>query len=723
MAEMGALLERLRVLRGIGRDFTDYRGQTHVLSEASLRKLLAALGHDVDDPAMLRREAEALEARDWRRVLGPIAALRAGGQTSVSLSLPLAPLSAPSMIAWRIELEHGGTLDGEADTATLPVLEERTFDGTTYRRLPLELPPLAPGYHRLSLASADGRPLGSTLLVVAPAQCHQPEPIRDGARLWGPSIQLYTLRSTRNWGIGDFTDLGGFAAAAARLGADLVGLNPLHALFPADPGLSAPYSPSSRYFLNVLYIDPEAIPEYHVSPEVRQQVGAPTFQARLEALRAAPFVDYVGVADCKLQVLRHVYEHFRVHAAAARAEEFAQFIMNGAYPLDTFALFHALHARFSAAGNVGGWPAWPAEYQDPASPAVRAFRQAEAQEVEFHCWLQWVAAAQLAAAERQAREAGMRLGLYYDLAVGPNGGGAETWADRGLYADGATVGAPPDPLAPHGQDWGIPPFDPQMLRERAYAPFVQLLRANMGRGGALRIDHVMLLLRLWWVPRGSRSSAGGYVHYRLDELMAIVALESERCGCLVIGEDLGTVPPEIRAATASNGLYSYRVLFFERHADGRFKHPVEYPRNALVTVSTHDLPSFHGFWTEADIRLRARLGLYPEPDQAAHEHAARAHARACLLQSLAEEGLSPVEGGDRPPVEAVQLYAARAPSAVLMLQPEDWLGMETPVNVPGTHREYPNWGRKLSADWPEFMSRDAIRRLAAEVNASRGRRD
>jgi 4-alpha-glucanotransferase len=717
MAEPGEVLERLRVLRGIGRDFTDYQGRTHALSEDALRKLLAALGHRVDDPAALQREADEFEARDWRRVLGPVAVLQEG--QPLSFSLPVS--QAPPRIRWCIEPEHGETLHGEFDPATLPIIGERSFGDAGYRRLQFELPPLGPGYHRLSLAGVDGGPLDSTALIIAPERCYQPGPICDGARLWGPSIQLYTLRSTRNWGIGDFTDLAGFAAAAAELGADLVGLNPLHALFPADPALSAPYSPSSRYFLNVLYIDPEAIPEYATCPEVQRLAGTPTFQARLEALRATPFVDYRGVAACKLEALRHCFAHFKAHAAQARALDFAQFINSGGLPLEKYALFHAIHDQFTAAGRPGGWPAWPADYQDPANPAVQSFREAEADAVQFHGWLQWVAATQLAAAERRAREAGMRLGLYHDLAVGPNGGGAETWAERGLYAEGATVGAPPDPLAPHGQDWGIPPFDPEALRERAYAPFVRLLRANMGRDGALRIDHVMLLMRLWWVPRGSRSADGGYVHYRLAELLRIVALESQRCRCLVIGEDLGTVPPEVRDAMARHGLFSYRVLFFERHDDGRFKSPAEYPRDALVTVSTHDLPTFRGFWSEADIRLRARLGLYPEADQAQHEHAARAQARDALLRALADGGAMPVdESAADPPSEAAQLYLARAPAAVLMLQPEDWLEMETPVNVPGTHGEYPNWGRKLAADWPDFMTRESTRRLTARVSEVRG---
>jgi 4-alpha-glucanotransferase len=719
MDDAGGTLERLRRLRGIAASFTDFRGETHVLSAASLRGLLAALGHTVDDPAALVREAEALEARDWIRVLGPVVVLRGDFGVPFTVLAPLLP-----EIRWRVQTEQGDTLRGEAVPARLPVLEERGVGELWYVRLALELPPLPTGYHRLRLEKPDGQSLGTTRLIVAPERCHEPAPILGGERPWGVAIQLYTLRSARNWGIGDFTDLAGFARAAAELGADVVGLNPLHALFPADPALCAPYSPSSRYFLNVMYIDPEAIPEFRASVEAQRLVGMPEFQARLENLRAAPFVDYPGVAACKLEVLRVLHGEFAARAVRARRLEFARFLKRHGKLLERFALFHALQDHFSAAGVRGGWPAWPAAYRDPDGAAAQAFGEAEPAAVEFHCWLQWVAACQLEAAEQGAREAGLRLGLYRDLAVGPDGGGAETWTAPDLYAAGATVGAPPDPLALQGQDWGIPPLDPDALRERAYAPFIRLLRANMGTGGALRIDHVMMLMRLWWIPRGAPSSAGGYVHYRLDELMAIVALESERRRCLVIGEDLGTVPPEVRAAMHAHRLYSYRVLYFEREADGRFRAPADYPRQALVTLATHDLPTLASFWAGTDIDLRERLGLYPGPGQAEQQRVERDAARHTLLAALRGAGVAMGEseagGADQsPPAWAVQRFLASTPSAVLMLQPEDWLGMETPVNVPGTHEQYPNWARKLAADWAEFMHRADLVELATEIGRLR----
>jgi 4-alpha-glucanotransferase len=714
-------MERLRKLRGIGRSFTDYRGEVRYLPEHALRRLLEALGETPADEAGLARAADKLETREWTRVLAPVAILRGGrNHIPVSLAVPLA-----AALHWRIETEQGDTLSGRIATTGLPILAEREIGAQRYLRLELELPALALGYHRFSLEHPDGTALATTRLIAAPEKCYEPDEIRGGERMWGAAIQLYSLRSSRNWGIGDFTDLAEFAEALASLGADLIGLNPLHALFPAEPGRCGPYSPSSRYFLNTLYIDPEQVPEFAACEAAQQLVAAPAFQARLARLREAPRVDYPGVTACKLDVLRLLYAEFRLHGAPGHKNDFMHYVKKNGQRLEEYCLFHALHAHIVATGGSGGWPAWPERYHHPEGAAAKAFLAVEGAAVEFHAWLHWIAAAQLKAAEQRARAAGLRVGFYRDLAVGPDNGGAETWAEPELFAHGATVGAPPDELALQGQDWGIPPFHPEALREHAYEPFVALLRANMGQDAALRIDHVMMLFRLWWVPHGSASADGGYVHYPLDDLMAIVALESQRRRCVVIGEDLGTVPPEVRDAMAAHGLYSYRVLFFEREADGRFRRPGDYPRQALATISTHDLPPLASFWTGSDIDLRERLGLYANPEQARAARAERAATRTALLAALAEEGLLPAGAAAQdvmtaPLAHAVQCYLARAAAALLVLQPEDWLGMEAPVNVPGTHESYPNWSRKLSAEWRDFVAGPELRALAREMQAVRG---
>jgi (1->4)-alpha-D-glucan 1-alpha-D-glucosylmutase len=692
MSDLDGELQRLARLAGVERGFTDYRGRRHELSPPELGRLLATLGHDTSDAETVRAAADVLENAAWTRVLPPVVTLQEGAPAHV-LPVMIAPVLPE--ISWELACEDGTRIAAHVSPEALPLEAEREIGGLWYQRRRLDLPVLAAGYHRLALRRGDGRPLGETLLIVAPPACHFPPWLAGDRRCWGLAVQLYGLRSARNWGIGDFTDLAGIAAAAAELGADLLGVNPLHALFPTAPERCSPYSPSSRVFLNPLYIDPGALPEFFYSG-LQERARAPGFRRRLAALRAGSHVDYAGVAECKLGVLRELHAWFREHAEPERRAAYAAFCTDQGATLDRFAEEQcALEHR-------------------PASD-----------EHDWHCWLQWLAREQLDNAAEAARTAGMRIGLYLDLAVGPAADGAEVRAAQDLFATEASVGAPPDPLAPQGQDWGIPPFHPRRLREQGYAPFIRLLRANMPQGGALRIDHVMLLMRLWWIPAGSPSSAGGYVHYQLDELMSIVALESKRRRCLVIGEDLGTVPGEVRAAMERHGVLSYRVLMFEREPDGSFRPPAAYPRHSLVTPTTHDLPTLAGYWQGTDLDLRTSLGLWPDPGDATEARAERAEARAALVGALRAENLAGEGAADPGAVAtgdfamAAQLYAARSTAAVLMLQPEDWIGETQPVNVPGTHDSYPNWRRKLATPWPELLASGAARALASKINRAR----
>lgn len=722
------LLEQLRQLRAIERDYVDFRGERRTVGGDSLGRILEALGHETGDDQALRDDVKALDERNWRRVLAPVVVLRPSRSCQVAFSV-FHPLL--EKVLWRVELESGESRNGEIFPGSLPVLAERQIDHLAYCRLGFDLPGDLPlGYHRLTLSMPDGQTLGETRLIVVPERCYEPESISQGHRMWGLSIQLYGLRSERNWGVGDFTDLADLMPVTAARGVDIVGLNPLHALFPADPGLHSPYSPASRDFLNTIYIDPTGIPEFSDCPEAQKLVSSKAFQERLAALRGEPLVDYAGVGACKEEVLRLVYAAFEASASPGRQSELDGFIEEHGRSLANLGLFYALQRHFTDQGVIGGWPVWPEEFRSPGTAAATEFRTENAAEIRYFQFLQWIAADQLAAAEAAAREAGMGVGLYRDLAVGVNGGGAEAWADRELYVAGASIGAPPDPLALAGQDWGIPPMHPDVLRERGYQPFIDLLNANMGNGGALRIDHVMALHRLWWVPGGLPSSAGTYVYYDLADLIGILALESQRHRCLVIGEDLGTVPEAILHAMPDFGVYSYRVFFFVFEDDGRCLQPGSYPYRALVTASTHDLPTLASFWSGSDIDLRASLSLYPDPalEQTARE--GRARDRHRILVALHEQGLLPVDieanpaGADRMTPElctAIQAYLARSNSALLVIQPEDLLGMDDAINVPGTSDEHPNWRLKLTDDLTRVCESPEATALCDRLNEERRR--
>ncbi|HUQ75262.1 MAG TPA: malto-oligosyltrehalose synthase [Burkholderiales bacterium] len=506
------------------------------------------------------------------------------------------------------------------------------------------------------LQKALGRERKAAKFEVQAGRCYEPDLIAQGGRVWGFMVQLYGVRSKRNWGIGDFGDLRRLVEFAASRGAGVVGVNPLHAT------QGSPYSPSSRHALNVLYLDIEAIPEFAKSSAAQKLVRSAAFQRQLEKLRSAELVDYAGVTKAKLQVLELLFKETRRR------------------PKPTpFSIFEALRERFG-----GGWENWPEEYRDPASQAVKSFARKNAHRVAYYEYLQLAARTQLEGVQRRAQELGMPIGLYVDLALGADRGGAEVWADQDAFALDVTCGAPPDEFNPKGQDWGLPPYSPRALRESGYRPFAELLRANMPQGGALRMDHVMALSRLYWIPRSAKADAGGYVHYPVDELLAVLAAESRARKCLVIGEDLGTVSADLRTKLSHGGLLSYRPLFFERQGDD-IAPPQAFPRDALVCVSTHDLPTWKGYWAMHDLGWRDKVGLTVDTEK---ERGMRRADQERVARALEREGL------DRS-ARSAHYYIARTPCKVALVQPEDMLEEIEQPNLPGTVDQHPNWRRKL----------------------------
>ena len=702
-----AALERLGRIHEIAPDYYDIWGRRHEVSDASLRALLAALGVRAGTPREVEDSIRAAEFERWRTVVPPAIVVREeAAPWTIRLNLPAAEANSP--LAWRLTEENGARSEGAFDPASPNVAESADLDGERFAARDFTLSVAAPcGYHRLAILR-DGAMLGEATFVVVPARCFRPLAVENDGRVWGTAVQLYAVRSERNWGIGDFTDLATLLAQWGARGADVVGVNPLHALFPHNPEHASPYSPSSRCFVNVLYLDVEATQDYTECDEALAQARTPEFQSRLKALRDADLVDYAGVAEIKLPMLERCFAHFRSRHLASgtpRAQAFRAYQAAHAPALGRHALFETLQEHFHHEDSqVWGWPAWPEAYRDPAAPEVARFAQSHAERVEFYEYLQWQAELQLEAVGRRAAELGLGVGLYEDLAVSVDRGGAEAWANQDLYALAASVGAPPDEFNLRGQDWGLPPLAPERLRAAAYAPFIATLRANMRHAGALRIDHVMALARLFWVPQGGEPRDGAYVHYPFEDLVGIVTLESHRNRCMIIGEDLGTVPDEVRATLARVGILSYRVLFFERQHSGDFKPPVEYPADALVTAATHDLPTLAGYWEGCDLALRRELGLFPTEDAHQAQLLARAQDCARLLLALEREGLLPecatVDPMSLPEMtpallRQLQAFLARSPACMQVVQLEDVIGVREQVNLPGTTSEHPNWRRKL----------------------------
>ena len=735
--------------------YWDAGGTHRDVPESTLRMLLASLGvlddADAEPPAIdAALERERLGA--WRRALPPVQVLYHDEPAAIPLVVDADELEAVHAqgspgagVQWSIVTEEGERLAGDCALSTLRAWaddERESVDGRARCRLRLPLPALPLGYHALTVTTVAGAEAARAHLVVAPRRCHGAagDGIAEATRVWGLAIQLYAVRSEENWGIGDFRDLEGIVRTSAALGADVLGINPLHALFAHEPEQASPYSPSSRLFMNPLYIAVDRVPgwqEHGLALFEASSAAAGTPAHPLDALRGGETIDYTAVSTFKQAAFEALWQAFLVHEqplGTARARAFAAFRQQEGEPLARFALFEALRESRDASGDpgAGDWRRWPEGLRTPTSDAVRDFAERHAERVDFHAWLQWLAAEQLEAVAALGRRSGLEVGLYRDLAVGISAGGGDAWGDQSLFARGIHVGAPPDDFSANGQDWGLPPLDPRALREAGYEPLAAILRHNMRSAGAIRIDHVMGLARLFWIPAGESPANGAYVGYPLDDMLAVVALESQRASCIVVGEDLGTVPEGFREALAEAGVLSYKLMYFEKHYDGdqSFRLPEQYPPGSLVGADTHDLPTLRGFWTEADLELRKALDLFPEPDMHDAQRYARGEDRERLLQAMAQAGVLPdgIEPGaaervsmDDALVLAVHRFLARSRSRLLLANVEDLLGQVEQMNLPGTDRDlYPNWRRKLPLALERWTDHRALVDTARAMSAERG---
>jgi 4-alpha-glucanotransferase len=720
------VIERLARLRGIGDAYHDYRGELRHFSLDTKKNLLRAMGCKVDEPAALALELRELEVARWRKFLPQVAAARGA---RIGMDINITAREFGSTLLWSVRFEDGSRRGGATSTTDCAEVWRGEVEGAWITRRRFEVPiDLPTGYHELEARIAGGAS-EHCRLIISPPRCYEPAAISAGRRLWGIAVQLYTLRSRDNWGIGDFGDLQMLIRWVAPQGAGFIGLNPLHALAPADPERSSPYSASSRHFLNVLYIAVPLVPEFQECAAARERMAEPAMVQRLSELRGRDLVDYRGAAELKFDILALLYREFcdrHLAFGTGRARDFRAFTAAGGDLLQTHARFDALDRYFRATlGVASGWLSWPEEFRDVNGAAAARFAAAHPDEVEFHAYLQWLAHEQLCGVQALARELGMPIGLYGDYAVGANPSGSETWAEQESFRRGAEIGAPPDPLALKGQGWGIPPQDPSVMLAQRLQGFAALIRNNMRYYGALRLDHVMSLFRLWWVAAGFSPTEGAYVHYPLQQLLTVLSLESARSACLVVGEDLGVVPDEMRRAMPECSLYHYKVLLFEK-VDGRFRRPDEYVRQALATVTTHDMPTLRSYWEGRDIELRRRLNLYPSAEVESDIIREREHDRELLLGALQEQGLKPAhpatpfDAFTAELAHALHLYLARSATTLVALQIEDLLGEILPVNVPGTDREYPNWQRKVSVDIEEMAARADLAACFAEIRLVRG---
>ena len=730
-------LDALAARFGVLSRYQDVHSRQCTVPPESVAAVLGALGVSagaIADPAA------ALRALALGRSNGGLPAVSAVQAGLANWSLPVLLEAGTGRLRWTLTQENGSVDEGVVESADLASDGEAPTDasGRTARRLTLPVV-LPAGYHSLELRRdaggfGDGSGAARTLLIAAPRTCYRPPALQGDGRVWGPALQLYALRSERNWGIGDFGDLAEVIRQWGGKGASIIGLNPLHAMFGHNPRHASPYSPSSRQHLNTLYIDVEATEDFIHCEAARRLVRSASFQQRLATLRGLDEVDHAGVAAAKGEALRLLWAHFQAECqapASSRLAEFRQFQQRGGRSLRLHATFEALQAHFHGADpGVWGWPVWPEAWRSPEAPEVAQFVIDHGAEIEYHEYLQWLADRQLERLKQYCSAQELGVGLYLDLAVSVDRAGSDVWANGDLFSFGATVGAPPDEVNPNGQGWGLPPLRPDALRGSGYRLFIDTLRATMRHAGAVRIDHVMGLMRLYWIPPDSSARDGAYVLYPLDELVAIVALESQRNQCMVVGEDLGTVADEMREAMARSELLSYRLFYFERDSTGAFMRPADYPRNALVAIGTHDLPTLAGWWSGNDLAIRRALRLFPSEAVYEEQLLGRAQDRLRLLLALQHAQLLPEgsavgsAGADSLTpelVQAVHAHLAQAPSAVMMVQFEDVLGVVDQPNLPGTTDQHPNWRRKLPVSLDQLETDPRAVTVAALLAKARPR--
>lgn len=677
-------LNRLAEAAGLSIEWVDADGRDQQVAPDVLRAVLAGLGLSAATEQDINDSLAKLHLNNGGASLPPM--LTVDADQPLDLSRWFQPGER-----CQIRMEDGHQWQADLDEqARLPGIEQ-------------------PGYHHLRVADQEFR------VAVSPAACHSVRELAGDAA-WGLTAQLYSLRRPGDGGLGDTEALETLVRNAASHGAAALGISPVHAMFTGNSDQYSPYSPSSRLFYNVLHAAPGAI--LGETP-VRRAIEALDLGEELRRLEQLELVDWPGVSQSRQRLLRELFREFRTGGNAQQLD-FDSFREAGGEALENHCRFEVLHSELlGEQGYPQHWRDWPDEYRSPQSPAVQRFAEENAEEISYYAFCQWLIARGLERAQTAARSAGMGIGLISDLAVGADGGGSQAWSRQAEVIAALTVGAPPDILNRNGQSWGISAFSPWGLKENGYHAFIEMLRANLAHAGGMRIDHVMGLARLWVIPPGADPRHGAYLNYPFDDMLRLLTLEAWRHKAVILGEDLGTVPEGLREKLAARNILGMRVLLFERDGESRFKPADEWPRDALATTTTHDLPSIHGWWCGYDIDWRIRVGQHEE-DERDEQQAERDRERAGLDAVLNRNGhgapmLDPVEA-----VDAAVCFLGSTPAPLVLLPMEDALGLEEQPNMPGIVDGHPNWRRRYPGDSATLLDDPAAARRLE--NLSRARR-
>ncbi len=707
---MDANLKKLAEKLGIATSFCDagLKRRDYNVSEKVIKFFVRALGYKADTESQIINSLNELENKRWRQALEPI---YVRSQHHIIIDVVSSDLSSISVTATDCS---GNKFDLQYE-----YMQNAQQNGLLYKEDLRIVTPLEIGYYDLEVTVSNKK--YKTTLAVAPDGCYNT--INTSEKIWGYAIQLYSLKSKRNWGVGDFTDLANFVKLTAKDGADIIGINPLNTLSHDYPENASPYQSISRQFLNPIYIDVEKVPEF--LPDDKK-----TIEPLLQEIRESELIQYGKIYPLKVKVLEQCFKRFQQNKDKKRTQEYKDFCDCHGKSLENLAVFQAVY-EVQTKKVWGGWLAWPKEYLSPDAKGIKEFIKDNKDRVEFFKFMQFEAFRQFELAQKEVVANGMKIGFYRDLAVGVGKDSAEYWSSPELFMKDVGTGAPPDAFFPNGQKWGLGTFLPQVLKEQKYAPFIRILRANMQNAGALRIDHVMSLMRLYVIP--DAEDEGTYIYYNFEDMLNIVAIESHLNKCIVVGESIGNVPEGFLEAISAKDIHSLSILWAERWDAGwgDFKQPNIYPQNAFASVATHDIAPLRMWWFGYDIELSYSLGLIPNDGEKLSAYHKREVDRAKLLSALDIAGVWPEDKirsgdylyGEKYPEgieEAVERFMAKSSSPVFLSQLEDILHVEQMQNLPGTDIDkHPNWRRKVPVDLEDLPNDIAYIRCVNAIKKER----
>ncbi len=723
MPDYDELINQLSDLCGIIPEYWDIFGNRHVASIDTKKSILRAMQIDVDSAGSLAAALDEERRKPWSSFIEPVKVLSVNAQPfTIAVYVPVNDVEEHRLtLSYSLVNERGQreavTFAGEG----LPVKDRQVIDGTRYVKLEItDKGRRDIGYYSATVICSHAEKIfpGETAvlqktcrIIIAPDTCYMPPELEYG-KTWGLSINLYSLRSSRNWGIGDFTDLKTILRLAAELKGGFVGINPLHAIPDVKPYGVSPYSPISRFYKNFIYLDMDSIAEVKASGPAQEMINSDAFKKELGDLIDGDLIEYEKIAFFKKSILKNAFDFF-YHAAyqnnTPRGGAFRKYIAEEGEALESYALYSALWEHMNDMHGTYKWQAWPKELLSPQSEAVREFRVSNEKELLFHKYVQWLIDEQHKEAAELVFSLRMPIGIYHDLAIGSIGGGSDAWKYQGLTAGEIDVGAPPDDFNPNGQNWSFPPIIPGKLKEAGYDYFIQIMRKNMKYNGALRIDHALGLFRLFWIPRGMPAEKGAYVTYPHEDLLRIIALESVRNRTMVIGEDLGTVGGNVHEALQRFRMLSCRLFYFERnYPDPSFKPPDRYPALAFCAITTHDLPTVYGFWSGRDIEAKKQLNIYSDGEVMQRLLNDRERDRALVLDALKSCGIVSSDIQTMPAMSpelclCIYEYLACTPCKLVAVSLDDVIGTLDQQNIPGITGSYPNWMQKTPVSLEQIV--------------------